>query len=156
MKNSKRIRMVLLVVVVSVGVFTGCAGKDEEVARLNLPGITTFLELKNHVCSIVNANDGLIELMKVGDAYMNQVVAKSDYNEIPEQVIMDCEKIYNDYLSEMRAEYNDFVEFPPMEEPENPVQKVLAAMAIAHENGIDRDGFQYREVLEYVLKLNVK
>ncbi len=124
---------------------------DDEVAQMGLPEITTFRELKNYVSGKVNENAEIVSFMRIGDAFMEQITERSVYKEIPEKVIMDCESIYSDYLSEMEAQYNEIGESFPKEETENCVRKVLAAMAIAQENGLGREEFSYSEVLEYLI-----
>lgn len=125
---------------------------DEEIAKLEIPGITGFRELKDFVVDKVNENGGIISMMIVGDAYMDILVKRSEYKNIPKQVIGDCEKIYSDYLSEMDARCNDIGLMPDVYigEAENVAEKILAAMAFAKENGLDEEGFSYAKVMKYI------
>lgn len=127
---------------------------DDEVAQMGHPEVTTFRELKNYVSGKVNENAEIVSFMRIGDALMAQVAEASVYKEIPEAVIEDCESIYSDYLSEMKARYNEIGESFPAVETENRVRKVLAAMAIAQDAGLDQEEFNYREVLEYLIEHN--
>ncbi len=127
--------------------------EDGEIAKLEIPGITKFGELRDYVIDKVNENEGVISMMLIGDAFMETLVKRSEYEKFPEKVIVDCEKIYNDYESEMHASCNDIGSTPDMyiEEAENVVQKVLAAMAFAKEEGLDEEKFSYSKVMEYIL-----
>lgn len=126
--------------------------EDEEIAKLGIPGITGFWELKDYVIDKVNENGGVISMMLIGDAFMETLVKRSEYEKLPEQVITDCEKIYNDYAGEMEASCNDIGDMPDeyIEEVENVAQKVLAAMAFAKEEGLDEEGFSYSKVMKYI------
>lgn len=127
---------------------------DDEVAQMGIPEVTTCRELKDYVSGKVNENAELVSFMRIGDALMEQIVEASVYKEIPEEVIMECERIYSEYLSEMMARYNEIGEDFPAEETEDRVRKVLAAKAIAQEVGLDQEEFNYREVLEYLIEQN--
>ena len=126
--------------------------EDEEIAKLGIPGITGFRELKNFVVDKVFENGGIISMMIVGDAYMGILVNRSEYKNIPKQVIKECEKLYSDYLSEMDASCNDIGLMPDVYigEAENVTEKVLAAMAFAKEKGLDDEGFSYAKVMKYI------
>lgn len=126
--------------------------EDEEITKLGIPGVTELRELKDYVIGKVNENDGVIDMMLIGDAFMETLVKRSEYEKLPEQVIADCEKIYTDYVSEMEASCNDIGSMPDMyiKEAENVAQKVLAAMAFAKEEGLDEEGFSYSKVMEYI------
>lgn len=126
--------------------------EDEEIAKLGIPGVTEFRELKDYVAEKVNENAGIQSIMSVGDAYMETLVRRSEYKSLPEQVVKDCEKIYSDYVSEMLAGCNDIGVMPYMEETENVAQKVLAAMAFAEEEGLDEEEFSYAKVMEYIYR----
>ena len=125
---------------------------DEEIAKLEIPGITGFRELKNFVVDKVFENGGIISMMIVGDAYMDILAKRSEYKNIPKQVIEECEKLYSDYLSEMDASCNDIGLMPDVYigEAENVTEKVLAAMAFAKEKGLDDEGFSYAKVMKYI------
>ncbi len=126
--------------------------EDEEIVKLGIPGVTGFWELNDYVIDKVNENDGVISMMLIADAFMETLVKRSEYEKLPEQVIADCEKIYNDYESEMQASCNDIGSMPYMyiEEAENVDQKVVAAMAFSKEKGLDEDGFSYSKVMVYI------
>lgn len=126
--------------------------EDEEIVKLGIPGVTGFWELKDYVIDKVNENEGVISMMLIGDAFMETLVKRSEYEKLPEQVIADCEKIYTDYVSEMEAGCNDIGDMPDeyIEETKNVAQKVLAAMAIAKEEGLDEEGFSYSKVMKYI------
>ena len=125
---------------------------DEEVAKLGLPEITSFYDLQEYVCKKVFENDDVVYFTNTGDALMEQVVANSTYEDIPEDVMTDCEAIYNDYLAEMTARYTEIDGDAFLPKNENGAYKVLAAMAIAKDAGIDKDGFDYEEVLKYLIE----
>ncbi len=124
---------------------------DEEVAQLGIPGVTSYFELKDYVVDKVNKNDEITSFILIGDAIMEQVVANSRFDEIPENVLLFCEEIYSDYLEKMLAHYNEIGVIPTMQKDENSARKVLAAMAIAKEVGIGTDAFDYEEVLKYLV-----
>lgn len=124
---------------------------DEEIAEMGIPDVLTWNDLKNYVLDKVNENDEITSFMRVGDAVMEEIIESSTYEEIPEEVISNCESIYEDYLEEMKTHYNEIGEIPVMEEGENSARKVLAAMAIAEEAGFDKDEFSYEEILKYLL-----
>ncbi len=128
---------------------------DEEIAGMGIPEVSTWNDLKNYVCDKVNENDEITIFMRVGDAIMEEIVEESVYEEIPEEVTIRCESIYAAYLEEMDSRYNEMKDVSFMQEDENSTKKVLAAMAIAQEAGIDKDGFDYEEVLKYLMDLQV-
>ena len=128
---------------------------DDDVARLGIPEIHSFSELKDYVLQKVNDNDEITSFVLIGDAFMDQVIANSSFKEIPDGVTMACEVVYTDYLESMLACYNDIGEIPAIPNGGNSAYKVLAAMAIAKENGIGMDAFDYEEVLSSLVGLSV-
>ncbi len=128
---------------------------DDDVARLGIPEIHSFSELKDYVLQKVNENDEITSFMLIGDAFMDQVIANSSFKEIPDDVTLACEVVYTDYLEAMLARYNDIGEIPVMPNGGNSAYKVLAAMAIAKENGINMDAFDYEEVMSSLVGLSV-
>jgi hypothetical protein len=125
---------------------------DEDVARMGIPGIMSFSDLKDYVVQKINENDEITSFMLIGDAIMEQVVADSSFKKIPEDVIWTCEDIYTNYLQGMSAQYNEIGDIPVMQKGKNCAYKILAAMAIAEETGIGMDVFDYEKVLKYLVE----
>ena len=121
---------------------------DEEVAEMGIVGVSAFYELKNYVGSKLIENDDITSFMMIGDAVMEQIVKNSTYEEIPKEVSIHCESIYTDYLERMKSRYNEIGEIPVMQEDDDAVRKVLAAMAIAQDVGFDMEEFDYEEILK--------
>ena len=128
---------------------------DEDVARMGIPGVMSFSELKDYVLQKLNENDDITAFMMIADAFMEQVAANSAFQKIPEDVIRACEGIYKAYLEKMLLRYNEIGEIPVLQMDGSSAYKVLAAMAIAKETGMDMDTFDYEKVLRYLINLRV-
>lgn len=124
--------------------------EDEDIARLGIPGVTCWTELKNYIVGKYNENNDITVFMRMGDEFMEQIVAKSTFKELPGEVIAACDRTYADYLAKMLSRYNEIGDIPQMPGSENDACKVLAAMAIAKETGMDT--FDYEEVLKYLIE----
>jgi hypothetical protein len=125
---------------------------DEDVVRMGIAGVESFSDLKDYVLQKINENDEITSFMIIGDAVMEQVVANAAFEKIDQDVILTCEGIYTDYLEKMLARYNEIGEIPVVQKDDCSAYKVLAAMAIAKETGMDMDGFDYEKVLEYFVR----
>jgi len=124
---------------------------DEAVTKMGIPGISSFRELKDYVLQKVNENDEITSFMLIGDAVMEQIVAGSTFEKLPENAALAWEGIYTDYLEKMLARCNKIGVLPSVQKGEDSARKVLAAMAIAQETGMGTDSFDYEEILKYLI-----
>lgn len=79
--------------------------KHERVSEIGIEGVTTVEELKQYVKKSMDDQAESEFLMTAGDAVIKQVVANSEFAELPEALLEENKTTYKNYLESMAAMY---------------------------------------------------